>query len=152
MRENESTINTGLIDREFETALNEASRLLSRKWVATLSRTHGRRVVNDPIYARIGRIRPLGHHGPLYIYIYIYIFFFLTIFDPKVFISIYTVVQFYSIAWEVILFVHIKSRTHYYKHSPFGIALKRWSILLRGCGINHAGFWLEIWPGKCTRR
>jgi hypothetical protein len=22
--------------------------------------------VNDPIYARIGRIRPLGHHGSLF--------------------------------------------------------------------------------------
>ncbi len=31
----------------------------------SVSRTRDRsKVVNGPIYARIGRIRPLGHHGP----------------------------------------------------------------------------------------
>jgi hypothetical protein len=51
-------------------AINVAGNEMNdRKRIAMRARTHGRRVVNDLIYVRIVRIRPLGHHGPSKVYL-----------------------------------------------------------------------------------
>ena len=64
--ENDRRLTRGLTrveERMRERSLSKNDVIFRKRIAAMRSRTH--EVVNGPIYARIGRIRPLGHHGPL---------------------------------------------------------------------------------------